>query len=155
LIAFWLEIHAHLRRDCAALDAAGDDYRAGRTSAGQFAVIASTRLRGLVAAMQGHHQIEDFQYFPAFRREEPHLAPGFERLEAEHAQLTRDVAAAEAALANLWGTVEHADDAGGATLAVAAERYIAAARQLCERLGSHLADEEDLVIPLLAEHRDR
>jgi hemerythrin-like domain-containing protein len=105
--------------------------------------------------MQGHHQIEDFQYFPAFRRDEPQLAPGFERLEAEHAQLTRDVAAAEAALARLRAAAEPTGDAGGATLAVAADRYIAAARQLCERLGSHLADEEDLVIPLLSEHGHR
>ena len=47
-----------------------------RSSAAQLAVIAAPRLRGLIAAMHGHHQIEDFHYFPAFRRTEPRLAAG-------------------------------------------------------------------------------
>ena len=142
--AFWLEVHAHLRRDCAALEAAGDDHRAGRTSAAQFAVIATARLRGLVAAMHGHHQIEDFQYFPAFRRDEPRLNSGFERLEAEHAELARAVAAAE-----------RAGDSVSSAPAMAAGRFTAVARDLCARLRSHLADEEDLVVPLLIERRER
>ena len=153
--AVWLEVHAHLRRDCAALEAAADDHRAGRTSAAQFAVIATARLRGLVAAMHGHHQIEDFQYFPAFRRDEPRLNSGFERLEAEHAELARAVAAAEGALAELRAAAERAGDSVSSAPAMAAERFTAVARDLCARLRSHLADEEDLVVPLLIERRER
>ena len=130
--AFWLEVHAHLRRDCAALEAAG-----------------------LVAAMHGHHQIEDFQYFPAFRRDEPRLNSGFERLEAEHAELARAVAAAEGALAELRAAAERAGDSVSSAPAMAAGRFTAVARDLCARLRSHLADEEDLVVPLLIERRER
>lgn len=153
-VAFWLQVHDHLRRDCAALDAAGDDHRAGRTTAAQLLVLAAARLRGLVAAMQGHHQIEDFQYFPAFRRDEPRLEPGFDRLEAEHAALANDVALAEAALAELRAAVERAGAAPSSASALAAERFVAAAQSLTARLLRHLADEEDLVVPLLIEHRD-
>ena len=153
-VVFWLDVHARLRRDCAGLEAAGDDHRAGRTSAAQLLAIATARLRGLAAAVQGHHQIEDFEYFPAFRRDEPRLATGFDRLEAEHAELARDVAEAEAALADLRAAVEGTAGADSAALTIAAERYAAAARRMCARLRAHLTDEEDLVVPLLIE-RDR
>lgn len=152
--AFWLDVHARLRRDCAGLEAAGDDHRAGRTSAAQLVAIATARLRGLVAALEGHHQIEDFEYFPAFRRAEPKLAPGFDRLEAEHAALVHDVDDTKRALAELDAAVARADGADSAAPAIAAERYVAAARRMCARLRAHLKDEEDLVVPLLIE-RDR
>jgi len=146
--AFWLDVHERLRRDCAGLRQAGDDYLRGRHTAAQLAAVAAPRLRGLVAAMQGHHQIEDHEYFPAFRGTEPRLAPDFDLLEAEHAALLRDVAAAQAALAELRATTEAKDGE------LAARRYVAAADALCERLVRHLADEEDLVVPLLIERGD-
>ena len=96
--AFWLEVHEHLRRDAAGLAAASGDYR---DSPARLAVVAAPRLRGLIAAMQGHHQIEDYHYFPAFRRAQPQLAAGFDRLEREHASLSGAVDAALAALGEL------------------------------------------------------
>lgn len=146
--AFWLDVHERLRRDCAGLRQAGDDYLRGRHTAAQLAAVAAPRLRGLVAAMQGHHQIEDHEYFPAFRRTEPRLGPGFDWLEAEHSALLRDVEAALAALAELRATTEARDGE------LAARRYVAAADALCERLVRHLRDEEDLVVPLLIERGD-
>jgi hypothetical protein len=99
--AFWLEVHEHLRRDARGLEAASDDYSRGRSSPVELAVIAAPRLRGLISAMQGHHQIEDFHYFPAFRRAAPALAAGFDGLEREHSSLGRSVAAALTALDDL------------------------------------------------------
>ena len=103
--------------------------------------------------MQGHHQIEDFHYFPAFRSAEPKLAAGFERLEREHAGLGRNVDAALASLGELRATVEHTDTAD-ATARLAAERYVAAAAALCRELERHLDDEENLVVPLLLERAE-
>ena len=154
-VAFWLDVHDHLRRDCVGLEMAADDYAARRTSPAQLAAIAAPRLRGLVAGLHGHHQIEDFHYFPAFRRAEPRLAPGFDRLESEHAEIARMVTAALAALGDLRTTAEHASEPGTeSTLALAAERYAAAARDLCRHLCRHLTDEETLVVPLLIERGD-
>ena len=150
-VVFWLDVHARLRRDCTGLETAGDEHHAGRMSAAQLLAIAAARLRELVAALRGHHQIEDFEYFPAFRRAEPRLAPGFDRLEAEHEDLARDIADTERALAELRAAVERTVGADGAAPAIAAERYVAAARRMCARLRAHLADEEDLVVPLLIE----
>jgi hypothetical protein len=150
--AFWLDVHERLRRGVAGLDAAGDDYRGGRSSPAQLAVIAAPRLRGLVAAMHGHHQIEDFEYFPEFRREEPRLAAGFDRLEREHASLNRSVDAALAALAELRAAAERsAEPAAAAASKLAAQRYVDAAATLAADLLHHLHDEEDLVVPILLE----
>lgn len=150
-VAFWLGVHERLRRDAAGLAAASDEYRAGRSSPAQLAVIAAPRLRGLVAAMQGHHQIEDFEYFPEFRRAEPRIAAGFDRLEREHARLNASVDAAFAALGELRAAVE---PASAATLQLAAQRYIDAAANLSADLLRHLHDEEDVVVPLLLERGD-
>lgn len=148
--AFWLDVHARLRRDAAGLEAALDDHTRGRSSPAHLAVVGSSRLRGLVAAMQGHHQIEDLHYFPAFRTVTPELGACFDRLESEHASLSRRVDAALAALGELCASVEHAA-AAGATPRLAAERYVGAAAQLCHELKRHLDDEENLVVPLLLE----
>lgn len=153
-VAFWLDVHDRLRRDAAGLDAASGDHSRGDSTPAQLAVIAAPRLRGLVAAMNGHHQIEDFHYFPAFRRAEPKLAAGFDRLEGEHASLARKVDSAFEALAELRAAVEHAVDPSAATPRLAAARYVAAAAELCRDLTRHLDDEENLVVPLLLERGD-
>jgi hypothetical protein len=147
-VEFWLGVHERLRRDCAGLEAASHDH--GGAPA-RLAVVAAPRLHGLVAAMHGHHQIEDFQYFPAFRRTEPRLTRGFDLLERDHADLRRVVDAALAALAGLRSAAERSTEP--ATLRLAAERYAGAAAALCRGLVKHLEDEEDLVVPLLIEHR--
>jgi hypothetical protein len=145
--AFWLEVHDHLRRDAAGLAAASGDYRG---SPAQLAAVAAPRLHGLVAAMHGHHQIEDFHYFPAFRRAEPGLATAFDGLEREHASLNRAVAAALTALGELRATADlPAEPAATATQQLAAQRYVDAAAALCRELEGHLRDEENLVVPLL------
>lgn len=149
--SFWLEVHAHLRRDCAALEAAAGEPRGGVTAV-QLAVVAGARFLDLGAALHGHHRIEDCHYFPAFRCAEPRLARGFDRLEADHVALARDVATAEAALAELRAAAERA--AGFSAPALAAERFAAAAARLASRVVAHLADEEDLVVPLLIERGD-
>jgi hypothetical protein len=143
--AFWLEVHEHLRRDIAGLLAADNDYRA---SPQRLAVVAAPRLHGLIAGLHGHHQIEDFHYFPTFRRSEPQLTAGFDRLERDHAALGRHVETALAALTELRAAVAHPD---GATAQLAAARYVDAAAALCSELTRHLDEEENLVIPLLLE----
>lgn len=102
--------------------------------------------------MHGHHQIEDFEYFPELRRSEPQLAAGLDGLEREHAGLSECADAALAALAELHAAVERSAEpaaAAAATLKLAALRYLDAASQLSAELLRHLNDEEDLVVPLL------
>ena len=150
---FWLEIHDGFRRACGAVAAAVDEHRGAQITTLELAVRSAPRLRGLLAQLHGHHQVEDFNYFPALRRAEPRLGRGFDALERDHATL-RDHA--DAALASLDALLAAAGerDSGDAPRH-AAGRYAAASGRFCGALARHLADEEDLVVPLLLELRGK
>jgi hypothetical protein len=150
--AFWLEIHDGFRNDVTDLEAAGADYRAGRLPLRELAVRAPPRLRGMVAQLRGHHEMEDFHYFPSFSAADARLAPGFERLAADHALLHEDVERALAALRDLRAAASN--EALAAAARAVADRYLDASDRLYRRLRRHLDDEEDLVVPLLLERRD-
>lgn len=146
---FWLEIHDGFRRESNGLIALLDDHRRGQRDAGKLAVISAPRLKRMIARLHDHHEIEEFEYFPAFRALEPTLAPGFDALASDHARLQHHVDEAVAALAELLAAVSN--DAAG-TLGLT-DRYASRADELCRALVRHLDDEEDLIIPLLLEPR--
>jgi hypothetical protein len=145
----WLEIHDGFRRESAGLIALLDEHRSGRRAAATLAVVSAPRLKGMIARLHDHHEIEEFEYFPAFRALEPKLAPGFDVLANDHARLLRHVDEAAAALAELLAAVSN--DAAG-TPAVA-NYYASRADELCRALACHLDDEENVIIPLLLERR--
>ena len=143
---FWLEIHDGFRRDSDRLVALLDEHRK-RGATTELAVVSGPRLKSLIARLRGHHEIEDFEYFPAFRALEPRLAPGFDSLERDHARLQRQVDEALAALSALLAAVEN----DAAATPWATDRYALGTGELCRALARHLHDEEDLIIPLLLE----
>jgi hypothetical protein len=106
----------------------------------------------MVAQLRGHHEMEDFHYFPSFSAADARLAPGFERLAADHALLHEDVERALAALRDLRAAASN--EALAAAARAVADRYLDASDRLYRRLRRHLDDEEDLVVPLLLERRD-
>jgi hypothetical protein len=146
---FWLEIHDGFRRESNGLVALLDEHRSGRRTAAELTVISAPRLTGMVARLRNHHEIEDFEYFPAFCALEPKLAPVFDVLASDHARLQRHVDEALAALNELLDAV--ANDAAGPPRVT--DRYAARADELCRALARHLDDEEDAIIPLLLERR--
>lgn len=91
-----------------------------------------------------HHSIEDHHYFPALQRLEPRLTRGFEILDRDHHAihdaLDRFAAAANGALAAAQGE-------GEPKRALAAlEAELARFDPMLDR---HLADEEEIVIPIM------
>jgi len=146
-VAFWLEVHRRFRHECAALQSFADDYRQQRLPVRDLAIVAAPRLSGLLTDLRGHHQVEDFHYFPVFRRLAPQLAVGIDVLEHDHSDLDQDALAARNALRELRAALTQGD----ATAALAAQQFVTAASQLCVRIARHLNDEEDLVVPLLLE----
>ena len=146
---FWLEIHDGFRRESDGLVALLDEHRSGRRAAGELAVISAPRLTGLVARLRNHHEIEDFEYFPAFRALEPKLAAGFDVLASDHVRLQGHADEALGALGELLAAA--ANDAAGAPHVT--DRYVSRSDDLCRALARHLDDEEDLIIPLLLERR--
>ena len=146
---FWLEIHDGFRRESAGLIALLDEHRSGRRAAAALAVVSAPRLKGMIARLHDHHEIEEFEYFPAFRALEPKLAPGFDVLANDHARLQRHVDEGVAALAELLAAVS----SDATEMPGIAEHYASRADELCRALACHLDDEEDLIIPLLLERR--
>ena len=55
----------------------------------EFRAALAPRLRRFLMHLNGHHQIEDFQFFPLFAAAEPRLARGFDVLEADHEAIHR------------------------------------------------------------------
>ena len=143
---FWLEIHDGFRRESDSLVALVDEQR-GRRASAELAIVSGGRLESLIARLRGHHEIEDFEYFPAFRALEPKLAPGLDVLASDHSRLQTLVGAALAARSELLAAVEK----DAAATPWATDRYASRTGELCRALGRHLHDEEELIIPLLLE----
>jgi hemerythrin-like domain-containing protein len=149
---FWIGKHDYLRRQSDALQSANDDYRAQRASPMQFGNWLAPRLQGFLAELHGHHQIEDFHYFPAFRSAEPRLGAGFDVLASDHELIHEGIVAIVEAINEFIATLRNDSAPNADAQRHAADRYIAASRLLHQRLQRHLADEEDLIIPLMIRH---
>ncbi len=145
LTRFWLDIHADFRRFGGTLGAATVDLREGRVTHERFGSWFAPRLQMFLSHLNGHHQIEDFQFFPLFGDAEPRLVRGFEVLERDHEVIhgTMD-GLAEAAKAFLLTPAADTD-----RLRAICDEYADATERLLKLLDRHLADEEDLIVPLI------
>lgn len=147
---FWIDKHNYLRRQSEALQRANDDYRNATTmDPAQFGSWIVPRLQGFLGELHGHHQIEDFHYFPAFRTQEPRLNAGFDVLNSDHELIHSGIMSIVESMNEFIKTLQ--PEAAGNTDAQrrAADRYIDASGELHRRLDRHLNDEEDLIIPLM------
>lgn len=105
----------------------------------------------LLGSLDGHHRIEDNHYFPMFQRAEPRLLRGFEILDADH-HLIHD------AIDELAATTQDSLRRLGTAEAVmtsdqrfAVDALAGTVDRIAPLLRQHLADEEDIVIPLILE----
>lgn len=144
LAQYWLGRHAAFRELSAMLGDATASFEAGRMPAAEFRPWFAPRLQFLLSHLDGHHQVEDFYYFPRLRVAEPRLAAGFDVLAADHDALNRAILDSIEAANALLAAAPGAD-----TERVAGARYVASSGRLLGGLARHLDDEEDLVIPLL------
>jgi hemerythrin-like domain-containing protein len=146
---FWIDKHNYLRRQSDALQSANQEFRAEKMSASDFGVSIAPRLQRFLAELHGHHQIEDFHYFPSFRRAEPRLGTGFDVLAKDHELIHQGIVDIVEAINAFLATTTSNPPGTADAQRHAADRYIEASELLHQRLGRHLADEEDLIIPLM------
>lgn len=145
LARFWLSIHDGFRQTGFALARAAADFREGRMTPAEYRAWFRPRLQTFLGHLEGHHTIEDYQFFPVFSAAEPRLIRGFEVLEADHENIHAAMSETfDAATAFL-----RADEGDRDAMARAADRYADAGQRLLRKLGRHLADEEDLIVPLI------
>ena len=142
---FWLARHAMFREARATLLAETRAFAAGGAAPERFGP-RFQRLAGfLLGELETHHMVEDHHYFPRLVRLEPRLQRGFDLLDADHHAL-HDALEAAGRDAN---ALLRALRAGGREEAA---RMAEATDALGRLLDRHLADEEDIVAPILAEH---
>jgi hemerythrin-like domain-containing protein len=145
LASMWLQRHDMFRDLGGLLTGAIADYREGRKDARAFAGFFAPRLEFFLGHLNGHHQVEDQHYFPAFARAESRLKRGFDILDKDH-HLIHDALERNAETANafLRALGENED-----RQRFAADAYAAENERLVAMLGRHLNDEEDLIVPLI------
>ena len=151
MASMWLQRHDMFRELGGILTSAISDYREGRKTAREFADFFAPRLNFFLGNLDGHHNVEDQHYFPVFAKAETRLKRGFEILDLDHHTihegLERNAATANDFLQALQGT----NDAQR----FAADAYAEENSRLVAMLTRHLADEEDLIIPLILDRGDR
>ena len=145
LASMWLQRHDMFRDLGGLLTGAIGDYREGRTDTRAFAGFVAPRLQFFLGQLDGHHQVEDMHYFPAFARAESRLKRGFDILDKDH-HLIHDALERNAETANAFLRALSADED---RLRFAADGYAAENERLVAMLARHLADEEDLIVPLV------
>ena len=141
---FWLHIHAQFRSLGRELSEMGEAFREGRMEATDYRALYPRRLSQFLGGLEGHHSIEDYQFFPLFTAAEPRLARGFEVLENDHESIHAAMVAAYQSANALVATLDRDRDA----MMKAAEKHDGDGERLLGMLTHHLDDEEDLVIPL-------
>ena len=148
---FWLDIHDGFRGFSGKLGSATSQFREGQVTPTHFRSWFVPRLDMFLSHLNGHHQIEDHEYFPLFVTAEARLKRGFDVLENDHgvihAAMDRLVEAANGFLAL---APDEAD-----RLRFAGDAYADASDRLMVMLGRHLDDEEDLIVPLIIERGER
>jgi hemerythrin-like domain-containing protein len=149
LAEFWLDKHDFFRRHTEALRGAADDYREQRRTPPEFGAWVAPRLQSYISHLHGHHQIEDFHYFPAFRAAEARLASGFDVLASDHDLLHQGIVELVEAINAFIATFGQADVPDADAQRYAGDRFVDAGELLYKRLLRHLDDEEDLIIPVM------
>ena len=142
---FWLDIHDGFRGFAGKLGTATGEFREGRVTPVHFRTWFAPRLDMFLSHLDGHHRIEDHQYFPLFVAAEERLKRGFDILENDHAVIHAAMDRL-AETANGFLTVAPDDKDG---LRFAGDAYAQASDRLMVMLGRHLDDEEDLIVPII------
>ncbi|WP_244574530.1 hemerythrin domain-containing protein [Cohaesibacter sp. ES.047] len=143
---FWLDRHDDFRQMAAMMDQGTNKALEGEMQPMEFAQWFAPRLNSFLGGLNGHHQIEDYQYFPVFAAADDRLKGGFDLLDEDH-HLLHDMLERNAAAANDFIQVLQSE--GQQDPRKALDIYAQEAKGLLSGLMRHLEDEEDLILPLL------
>lgn len=147
---FWLARHDMFRELSEAMSQAVHALREGEVPPEGFREWFAPRLNFLLGELQSHHMIEDRHYFPVFIRAEKSLLKGFEVLEADHGTIHH----ALEDLARSGQMLAGAIDGSTPLIAKASAGYAEVSDGFMKILRQHLADEEDLIIPVILDRTE-
>ena len=151
LSQFWLDKHNEFRHQSRQLIAVMQNYREQKIQGQELVKRLGSPLQMFLSHLNGHHSIEDDHYFPRFRAADKRLASGFDVLEDDHYLLHEGMDELAEKFNALAGSVRSSKKISVHQRAV--DSYMASADVFFKRMLQHLADEEDLIIPLMLEQR--
>lgn len=149
LSQFWLDKHDEFRYQARQLNGITQKYREQKLQGQEFVKRLGSPLQMFLSHLQGHHAIEDDHYFPGFKAADKRLAAGFDVLETDHYLLHESMNEITEKFNAFADSVRSSKKIS--VHQRAGDRYLASADLFFKRMHQHLADEEDLIIPLMLE----
>jgi hemerythrin-like domain-containing protein len=150
LAAMWMGNHNGFRKLTESLGRSTGRLREGLEEPTMFLPLFETGMGNLLYQLQLHHMVEDQHYFPAFARALPSLKSWFDILDDDHHMLHGAIDRLAGTGRDFIRTMSGPDQAQtNDRRKFVQDRMVEALDAFEKILIQHLADEEDLVIPLL------
>ncbi|MEZ5716132.1 MAG: hemerythrin domain-containing protein [Paracoccaceae bacterium] len=143
LIAFWLDRHLTFREVLSRMQSATRMQMAAPQD--RFAPEIARYTGFFLGQLHDHHSIEDHHYFPRLKRFDFRLHRGFEMLDADHHALDAEIAALAEATNALLARMRAGEAGEPGRLLEVQERF-------ARFLDRHLADEEEVIVPVLLKY---
>ncbi|MBD3664160.1 hemerythrin domain-containing protein [Sulfitobacter sp. TSTF-M16] len=147
----WLGAHQMFRRLAETLRLDAERVLDGNADKRRYAERLSYYGDALVRNLHGHHHFEDTSYFPELGAADPRFVAGLEILETDH-EVLDTILDSFVRNANLVLTSDTAGADDFRNRVGAVHRSALTIEQLLAR---HLADEEELAVPIILHHRLR
>ncbi|MFV0334200.1 MAG: hemerythrin domain-containing protein [Tropicimonas sp.] len=147
----WLHNHDYFRAITARIMEQIDRLRGTGETGLDSGPALGRHIGSLLGGLDGHHRIEDHHYFPIFQRAEPRLIRAFEILDSDHHMIHDAIDELAGATEDSLRRLGRSEGVmtGGQKRAV--DDLAAVVERIAPILGQHLADEEEIVIPLILE----
>lgn len=147
----WLGNHDHFRAVAGRIGHDLDRLRETGETTYDSSPALQRKIGGLLGGLDGHHRVEDHHYFPIFQRAEPRLARGFALLDGDHHILHDAIDELAATTQDVLRRLGQAEGVMTSDQKFAADELARVMARFAPLLTRHLADEEDIVIPLILE----
>ena len=148
---FWLANHDFFRQITARIATELQQIQEKGETTYQTVPLINQYLGRLLSGLDGHHNVEDHHYFPVFQRAEPRLVRAFEILDADHDMIHHAIDELAATAQDSLRKIGHAEGAMISEQRFAVDALAETMQRFRPVMLQHLADEEDIVIPLILE----
>ncbi|MFB2531935.1 hemerythrin domain-containing protein [Paracoccus sp. p3-h83] len=145
----WLARHDQFRAQTARITAGLTRLREDGLTTPDSAPALRRHIGSLLVGLDGHHQIEDHHYFPVFQRAEPRLLRGFQILDADHHMIHDAIDDLAAVTQDSLRRLGNAHGMMTSDQRFAVDGLADTVNRIAPLLRQHLADEEEIVIPLI------
>jgi iron-sulfur cluster repair protein YtfE (RIC family) len=148
---FWLANHDFFRQITARISAELQQVQEKGATTYQTMPMLNQHIGRLLSGLEGHHNVEDHHYFPAFQRAEPRLVRAFEILDADHEMIHEAIDQLAASARENLRKIGHAEGVMISEQRFAVDALAEMMNRFRPTMLQHLADEEEIVIPLILE----